>query len=339
MISRIQLVYQVVVCPLPPPINVKVDSFNMGAILRWEVAPSLQDKLAFTAKYRMSVRNGTEQLMCKGIEERQCDFGKLPSHHAQYIFSVRTEQSGETSKWATCKFFIDRQTVIGPPSVSLVSVGGAIEVNIQDPVLKISSLREVYTKVGYSIRHWSEEHPEDAQTIKAVSLTHLLRPLVPNTKYCVQVQVFIPAYNFRGQMSNATCEMSSIKREEHKWSGKLVGGLVVLAVVLPFLMLVLWSIYKGRRFLNPKEHLPDHFKQHLFESSSVKLNTPPLEKFDLICALGEEPRYPDVTYSSGSDERLAISYAGISGDISKYYNGVVQMPAYEVPYQNTTVGI
>lgn len=287
----------------------------------------------------MSVRNAKEHLMCKGIKERQCDFGKLPSHHAQYTFSVRTEQPGEASKWATCQFLIDRETVIGPPSVSLVSVGGAIKVNLKDPVLKISSLREVYTKVRYDIKHWSEEHPEDAQTIKAEVLNHLLRPLVPNTKYCVQAQVFIKAYQIWGQMSNVTCEMSSIKGEEHKWSGKLVWCLVVLAVVLPLLMLILWSIYKGRRFLNPKEHLPAHFKQHLFECSSVKLNTPPLEKFDLIYTLSEEPRYPDVTYSSGSEERLSMSYGGISGDIFKYYNGVVQIPVFEVPYQNTTVGI
>ena len=62
---------------------------------------------------------------------------------------------------------------------------------------------------------------------------------------------------------------------EHKWSGKLVVSLVVVSVALPLLLLVLWSSYRGRRFLNPREPLPEHFKQVRFTAKKERSGSAP----------------------------------------------------------------
>ncbi|XP_067116937.1 interleukin-10 receptor subunit beta-like isoform X2 [Osmerus mordax] len=311
-------------------------SYNMGAILQWDAPLHRKSSLTYTAMFKMHGKNTTEHVVCQSIKEHQCDFGQLPSYHGCYTCSVRTEQGGIMSKWETIDFTIDRMTVIGPPSVTLKSQGGAIEVNIQDPVLKISSLREVYTKVSYHIRYWSKEHPEDGHNIPTMSQYHHLRPLVPNTEYCIKVQVFVHDYNIKGQDSNATCEMSSVTDAEHKWSGKLVAGLVVVSVAAPLLLLVLWSSYKGRRFLNPREPLPERFKQHPLDCPAAP--PPPLEKFDLVCGLCEEPRYHALTHPRGSEESPAVEDGGFSGEMSGYYN-IIGRLVFEGSYQNTTIGI
>ncbi|XP_046887426.1 interleukin-10 receptor subunit beta-like isoform X2 [Hypomesus transpacificus] len=327
------------VLPLAPPLHVKMDSCNMGAILQWDAPARPHSSLTYTAKFKMLGKNTTEHIVCQSIKEHQCDFGQLPSYHGHYTCSVRTEQGGTMSKWEDLEFTIDRMTIIGPPSVTLKSKGGAIEVNIQDPVLKISSLREVYTKVSYHIRYWSKEHPEDGQNTQTMSQCRLLRPLVPNTEYCIKVQVFIHYYDIKGQDSNATCEMSSVTAAvdaEHKWSGKLVGSLLAVSVALPLLLLLLWSSFKGRRFLNPKEPLPERFKQHLCDCPAAP--PPPLEKFDLVCGLCEEPRYRALTDPRGSEESPAVEDYGASQEMSGYYN-IIERLVFEGPYQNTTIDI
>ncbi|CDR00449.1 unnamed protein product [Oncorhynchus mykiss] len=105
--------------------------------------------------------------VCKATKEHRCDFGKLPSCHGNYQFRVRIELEGNNSSWAeTPNFSLKKGTVIGPPNVTLVTKGGAlgaVEVNIQNPVLKISSLNEAYSKVEYNIRYWKKTDKKDVR--------------------------------------------------------------------------------------------------------------------------------------------------------------------------------
>uniref|UniRef100_A0A8C7Q253 Fibronectin type-III domain-containing protein n=1 Tax=Oncorhynchus mykiss TaxID=8022 RepID=A0A8C7Q253_ONCMY len=141
---------------LPQPQNVEVVSYNMDAIVKWDAPLTSLKNLTYTAEYR-NVLSTTK--------EHRCDFGKLPSCHGNYQFRVRIELEGNTSSWAeTPNFSLKKGTVIGPPNVTLVTKGGAlgaVEVNIQNPVLKISSLKEAYSKVEYNIRYWKKTDKKD----------------------------------------------------------------------------------------------------------------------------------------------------------------------------------
>uniref|UniRef100_A0A4W5MK21 Fibronectin type-III domain-containing protein n=1 Tax=Hucho hucho TaxID=62062 RepID=A0A4W5MK21_9TELE len=151
---------------LPQPQNVEVVSYNMDAIVKWDAPLTSLTNLTYTAEYRMP-STAFFHTVCKATKEHRCDFGKLPSCHGNYQFRVRIELEGNTSSWEeTPNFSLKKGTVIGPPNVTLVTKGGAIgavEVNIQNPVLKISSLKEAYSKVQYNIRYWKKTDKKDVR--------------------------------------------------------------------------------------------------------------------------------------------------------------------------------
>ncbi|KAL1022384.1 hypothetical protein UPYG_G00026170 [Umbra pygmaea] len=148
---------------LQPPRNVQLVSYNMDAKMRWDAPFNSSRELTYTAEYWHSVKK-VFQSVCMGKKEHICDFGRLPSVSGTYTFRVRTEHQGENSSWVEIPknnrgFSLTKDTIIGPPKVTLVSMGGAtgyIEVKIKDPVQKILTLKEAYSRVEYNIRYWKE---------------------------------------------------------------------------------------------------------------------------------------------------------------------------------------
>lgn len=51
--------------------------------------------------------------------------------------------------------------VISAPDVKLQSRRGKMEVDITEPVLRKSSLKDVYTNIKYQIRYWTEENRKE----------------------------------------------------------------------------------------------------------------------------------------------------------------------------------
>uniref|UniRef100_A0A8C7VKP6 Fibronectin type-III domain-containing protein n=1 Tax=Oncorhynchus mykiss TaxID=8022 RepID=A0A8C7VKP6_ONCMY len=331
---------------LPQPQNVEVVSYNMDAIVKWEAPLTSLKNLTYTAEYRMT-STASFYTVCKATKEHRCDFGKLPSCHGNYKFRVRIELEGNTSSWAeTPNFSLKKGTVIGPPNVTLVTKGGAlgaVEVNIQNPVLKISSLNEAYSKVEYNIRYWKKTDKKDVSEREMVTEQRVrLKPLEPNTRYCVQVQVYIPMpHNNTGQYSKAACVMSTTNNTttdgERRLSEGLVVSLVTVAVAFPLLLLVPWVIYKGKRFLHPKVKLPEHLKQHLIDSHEYpylasQITSPLQEKYDQISALCEENPYNVLT--DIPEDNLYHVDSGVSVEMPKYYNAVAENAIFDMPYKN-----
>uniref|UniRef100_A0A8C7HMB3 Interleukin-10 receptor subunit beta n=1 Tax=Oncorhynchus kisutch TaxID=8019 RepID=A0A8C7HMB3_ONCKI len=162
---------------LPQPQNVEVVSYNMDAIVKWDAPLTSLKDLTYTAEYTMPSTDFF-YTVCNATKEHRCDFGKLPSCHGNYKFRVRIELEGNTSSWAeTPNFSLKKGTIFGPPNVTLVTKGGAIgavEVNIQNPVLKISSLKEAYSKVEYNIRYWKKTDKKDVrETYDSQTHTHI----------------------------------------------------------------------------------------------------------------------------------------------------------------------
>lgn len=66
-------------------------------------------------------------------------------------------------------FFLSSSAIIGSPNVSLFSNGATIEVSIEDPVLAISALRNVYIFATYNITYWKDSQKEKVDTLVSIS--------------------------------------------------------------------------------------------------------------------------------------------------------------------------
>lgn len=55
-----------------------------------------------------------------------------------------------------CVFLLFISAIIGPPNVTLLSVGTAIEVSIRNPKFAISTLKDVYSFHTYNVTYWKD---------------------------------------------------------------------------------------------------------------------------------------------------------------------------------------
>ncbi|MEQ2205073.1 hypothetical protein XENOCAPTIV_024604, partial [Xenoophorus captivus] len=95
---------------------------------------------------------------CVNTTALQCDLTSFNiSVYGIYRAKVQALLGAETSDWVESnQTTLDKDTQIGPPSVSLLSNGPTLEVSIEDPVFQISSLRTVYSVVTYNITYWKK---------------------------------------------------------------------------------------------------------------------------------------------------------------------------------------
>ncbi|KAF3842769.1 hypothetical protein F7725_001618 [Dissostichus mawsoni] len=153
---------------------------------------------------------------CVNISTLECDFTRIPQsiyQFGKYTGRVRAQSGTETSAWVESNnITLDRETFITSPNVSLLSNAAAIEVIIQDPVFRISSLRALYSSATYNITYW-----QDGQRQKTKNMSNILQnrvvlsDLEPWTRYCVQVQISTGRRpNHLSQPSTAVCESTTI---------------------------------------------------------------------------------------------------------------------------------
>ncbi|MEQ2255611.1 hypothetical protein ILYODFUR_015596, partial [Ilyodon furcidens] len=116
--------------------------------LTWKVGMGHPDRSSAT-----SYRRG-----CVNTTALQCDLTSFNiSVYGIYRGKVQALLGAETSDWVESnQTTLDKDTQIGPPSVSLLSNGPTLEVSIKDPVFQISSLRTVYSVVTYNITYWKK---------------------------------------------------------------------------------------------------------------------------------------------------------------------------------------
>ncbi|KAG7467294.1 hypothetical protein MATL_G00151800 [Megalops atlanticus] len=259
----------VVLAIVPHPKNVRVTSVNMGAVLEWDISHQAPGNLTYTAEYSS---DAAFEAVCQNQTEQRCDFTKVISPYGNYVFQVRAELQEESSQWVkTSEFIPDKDTLIGAPTVGLVSKNRNLEMDIREPVLRVSSLKGIYSRVSYNIKYWREGSEDQVTMLNDIQQTRKgLSQLEPWTRYCVQVQVFIKTFQKRGEFSEVTCETSTTDGRVEPWmiGVVLVVSFVAVSVVFPLLFLLTCYIYKGLKFLFPTAKLPEHFRQYLIEPSS-----------------------------------------------------------------------
>lgn len=166
---------------LSTPTNVHLTSYNLNLVLRWDSPEQPASSLIYTTEYKSTVTD--YKVGCVNISMLECDFTMCPNtsifEYGKYRGRVRAQLGTESSAWVDSnEITMDRDTVIGPPNVSLLSNGAVVEVSIKDPLFKISALRNVYNLATYNITYWKDGQKEKVGCIALsalyirVDLTH-----------------------------------------------------------------------------------------------------------------------------------------------------------------------
>ncbi|XP_070770835.1 interleukin-10 receptor subunit beta-like [Enoplosus armatus] len=249
---------------LSRPTNVRLTSFNMDLVLRWDSPEGAADGLVYTAEYRSSV--SPYRVSCVNVSRLACDFTRLNtpiSQYGLYLGRVRAQSGAESSAWVESnQISLDRDTIISSPNVSLLSNGATLEASIEDPVFKISTLRDVYNYATYNITYWKHGQREKARSISNIQQNRVvLNDLDLWTKYCVQVQINTEKNLKPSNPSGTVCESTT-----HEKGAPWVAAVVTFVIVAMALALVVVAVVYRKsisHFLCPKDALPQHFKEYL----------------------------------------------------------------------------
>nr|UYL69178.1 interleukin 10 receptor beta [Nibea albiflora] len=269
---------------LSGPTNVRLTSYNMDLVLRWDPPEGAPSGLLYTTEYYNPVTKSKPG--CVDIPSLECDFTSLNlsiSEHGKYTGKVRAQLGQERSAWVESnQITLDKETIIGPPNVTLLSNGDAIEVSIKDPVFKISAFRNIFTYATYNITYWKDGQAGKAKSMKDIRQNReVLNDLDLWTMYCVQVQIETDR-NFNSKPSRAVCERTTTK-EEAPWVAAVV-IFVFLAVVV--ILVVVAVVYRKSisHFLCPKDALPQYLVAPPNSSMYIAIRNshPPEELYDQV---------------------------------------------------------
>ncbi|XP_061580312.1 cytokine receptor family member b4 [Cololabis saira] len=266
------------------PARAHLTSTNMDLVFRWEPAPGAPTGLTYSTEYRSSAtpfRPG-----CVKISTPECDLTPFNiSVYGMYTARVRAQLGDQGSEWVLSNnITLDRETSIGSPSVSLLSIGENLELVIKDPKFRVSRLRSVYSSATYNITYWKKNQENKARNVPDVQQNRvILDDLAPSSEYCVQVQIHTVKNPKPSFPSEITCG-STAGEKESPWVAALVVFVVMAAVVALVVVVVLrWK--RISHFLCPKHVLPEYFKESLLDPPSSSLcfvmqNCPPVEEIN-----------------------------------------------------------
>ncbi|XP_059912322.1 interleukin-10 receptor subunit beta-like isoform X2 [Gadus macrocephalus] len=251
---------------LPKPDNVTVVSFNMGAVLTWDIPEYSPSNLTYTAQMR-----GLDefQTVCNHTGDRHCDMGPVPSCLGVFVLRVRAEAGTAKSCWVKVLHKPSEDTVIGAPTLQVEFKAEEVEVVMADPVLRVlRPLTDCYSKVSYVLQYWRKDRPDHVLEKKGVADKRVrLRLNDPGNSYCIQARV--DPYGREGLFSEPVCDQSG----DNKLPGRLVVGLALASLALPLSLLVGWLTYKANRFLNPKTALPSLLQKHLSQANATTIDS------------------------------------------------------------------
>ncbi|XP_062391232.1 interferon alpha/beta receptor 1-like [Sardina pilchardus] len=200
-----------VLAVLPPPDNVRIFSEDLGLQLLWDPPVNTSNKLNYTTQYRGAV-GLSFTAACVSQWETSCDVTDRITPFGSYVLRVRAELGEQASDWVTShEFNVLQMSNISAPSMELHTRGGEIEVQVKDPVMRISDFHELYQPVEYVISYGREG--EDLRLEERSEQSHVIlsaNRLTADVKYCVHVHISIPVFN-KTSAANHTCIINSAK--------------------------------------------------------------------------------------------------------------------------------
>ncbi|XP_041662418.1 interleukin-10 receptor subunit beta-like isoform X2 [Cheilinus undulatus] len=218
---------------LSPPSSVRLSSFNMDMVLRWDPPVGAAGELNYTAQY---------------------------SSFGTYQGRVQSQRGDEVSEWTKSDNLTpDRDTIIGSPGLSLLANGRTMEVSISDPNFTMSSFRAVYGSPIYSIAYWKDGHKDDAKNKTGINQNPVvLDNLEPRTRYCVTVQIHPDMDRDPSRLSRTVCESTADGRES-PWVEAVV---LFVVIIIAMALVVLTIVYRKRikKYLCPQISLSWNFE-------------------------------------------------------------------------------
>ncbi|XP_041662417.1 interleukin-10 receptor subunit beta-like isoform X1 [Cheilinus undulatus] len=249
---------------LSPPSSVRLSSFNMDMVLRWDPPVGAAGELNYTAQYRTVL--GREQLWisaCLSTSLTECVLSSPNasiSSFGTYQGRVQSQRGDEVSEWTKSDNLTpDRDTIIGSPGLSLLANGRTMEVSISDPNFTMSSFRAVYGSPIYSIAYWKDGHKDDAKNKTGINQNPVvLDNLEPRTRYCVTVQIHPDMDRDPSRLSRTVCESTADGRES-PWVEAVV---LFVVIIIAMALVVLTIVYRKRikKYLCPQISLSWNFE-------------------------------------------------------------------------------
>lgn len=245
------------------PRNVQLTSYNMDLRLRWSPPLNVTGEVLYSTQLWTSSQVEPREA-CVNTTALHCVLSdpSLPLHiieFGQYKASVRAQCGKELSEWVTSKAIsMDRDTVIGPPEVSLTANGADVEVIMKNPMFRVSTLPKVYSQHQYNISYWPQGRQDMAAHVLVQQNQAVLSDLEPHSDYCVQARVLVePARNQNPtEASEPVCVTTSNKPPAPWRAAVLTFFALLLAVALGVVVFVYHKqIYY---FFYPKDSLPQH---------------------------------------------------------------------------------
>lgn len=247
---------------LPSPRNVRLTSKNMDLVLRWDPPENVTGEVLYTTEYRVILLDSSSKPACVNTSALFCD---LTDPHlqlnimefGQYSASVQARSGEEESQWVHSQnLTLDKDTVIGPPDVVLVSSGVNLELSVTDPQFKVSTRSRVFSLVHYNISYWPQRRQHMLSHLLVQQDRIVLSDLEPWTEYCVKVQVQVDSVRNHNHAtpSDPVCE-STADKESAPW---LAAVLTFFALAIAVALVVSAVVYHKRigDFFCPKDTLP-----------------------------------------------------------------------------------
>ncbi|XP_073330486.1 interleukin-10 receptor subunit beta-like [Pagrus major] len=279
---------------LSGPTNVRWTSYNMNLVLRWDPPAGAASGLVYTPQYKSRFPSDF-RAGCTNTSQLQCDFSSQPnlsmSVYGKFRGRVRALLGAESSDWVQSEeIFLERDTIIGPPNVSLTSTEDSIDVIITDPKFALSTLKDVYgsATVNYNLSYWKEGHEKEARSLSDIQQSrYVLDKLELWTSYCVQVQINAKMNPNPSEPSRPVCERTTSTKQV-PWVAAVVTFLAIAVVTAAVVVAV---VYRQRisNLLCPKDTLPQRFKEAPKSSMYMAMQDshPPEEHYDPVSIIAD----------------------------------------------------
>ncbi|XP_017297555.1 interleukin-10 receptor subunit beta [Kryptolebias marmoratus] len=273
------------------PTNVTLSSNNLNLVLRWKPPNGAPRGVIYTTEFKSTVASEYRK-GCVNISAPECDLTSFNiTEYGNYTGRVQVLLGAESSLWVESNHITpDKDTVIGPPEVSVLSNGQTLEVSMTDPKFSHSSLRNVFISASYNITYWKKGQKDKSKQIAVTQTRVILNDLEPNSEYCVQVHIQTSQKPNQSILSRIICE--STTDEQSLWVETGI-VLVIMVVALVLVVLVMRNWRNISQFLFPKEALPQHFKDpHALlakpRSSVYLVSSKPVEEFNQVRVVAAE---------------------------------------------------
>ncbi|XP_078265755.1 interleukin-10 receptor subunit beta-like isoform X2 [Rhinoraja longicauda] len=263
---------------VPAPKNVIVDSYNMKHVVKWDPDVFQLGPVTYSVQFqgnfeRRTRDNWTDALNCTRTVETECDLLDSLAFYATYHLRVRMEYEGGTSEWVELNPFCPyKDTLIGPPSVEVLSDAGVLHVRISDPVREDGiTLRFNYQDIAYDVFYWEKNDNGNTEVynVTASSSTVLLN-LKPWTTYCLKIQASLSDPVKQGLPSPVYCSAVTADAKRRAIEVVLVLFVTLIAVLVTTLGCFFFVRYVRKvvkHLMYPSYSLPDHIKEYLTEPS------------------------------------------------------------------------